>query len=432
MSEFTVVNCMGKQYNEPKRKRGGVMHGQGGYAGKIAVVNLSEKTIFEYHWGVEDQLAQAGGKALAAALLMERLTGKETAFSEENPVVVATGPLTGSGAPASSRFDVATLSPKDNLPAFSNCGGDFGVCLKKAGYDALVLEGRSEMPCWVEISEDGIVFHDAKALWGAGTAGCREKLAECLGNQRFGSLCIGPAGENLVKFASVMSNGHSAGRAGIGAVLGWKNVKAITVSGNRQIPVFDPEMAVKWNKEWHAFLKQSSKSREDGGYVCPGCPLHCRKHAPGEDERWLNELGLDAIAAKDAIAWATAEGIPTEGLYEKIAFRTDVGERLADGVPGKGKKAGSRRGGSHRKIAEAFGLSGDDPETAHFCKAMTEAVSLSGQCMLTMSALPEEDPLYYIRNLLFAITGRRLEKEDLFYIGQHALALEQQLRERFQ
>ena len=295
-----------------------------------------------------------------------------------------------------------------------------------------MLEGRSQEPCWVEIREDGIVFHEATELWGTGTGACREKLAELLGNRSFGSLCIGPAGENLVKFASVMSNGHSAGRAGIGAVLGWKKVKAVTVSGDRQIPVFDGEMAVKWNSEWHGFLKSSRKSKEDGGYVCPGCPLHCRKHAPGEEERLLNELGMDAIAAKDALAWAVAEGIPAEGLYEKIAFQTGEGEQLADGAPGKGKKAGSRRGGSHRKIAQAFGLPDDDPETAYFCKAITEAVSLAGQCMLTMSALPEEDPLFYIRNLFFAVTGRSLEKEDLLRIGQQALALEQQLCEKFQ
>ena len=124
-----------------------------GYSGKVLKIDLCSRALSEYTWSAQDREDYLGGKIMAAQILHDHLTGKETAFSDENWVVITTGPLTGTGAPGSARFDIAALSPKDDLPAFSNCGGNFGVYLKKAGYDGLILTGRSEKPCWLEISE---------------------------------------------------------------------------------------------------------------------------------------------------------------------------------------------------------------------------------------------------------------------------------------
>ena len=255
-----------------------------GYAGNVLKIDLCSRTVSEYPWNREDREKNLGGKIMAAQILRDHLTGNETAYSEDNWVVISTGPLTGTGAPGSSRFDIAALSPKDDLPAFSNCGGDFGIWLKKAGYDALILTGRSEENCWLEIQEDSIAFHDAKELWGTGTECCQKKLETLLGTDRFGRLVIGPAGENLVKFASVVSGSHSAGRAGMGAVLGWKNLKAITVSGNKKIPLSDPEAAARWNQKWYADLRAFAAGKENRGKaVCPSCPLHCSKHSHSDE-----------------------------------------------------------------------------------------------------------------------------------------------------
>ena len=131
-----------------------------GFAGFVLEVNLTTGRFSRR------PLTHAlSGKALAARLLWDGTDGKEQPFSEESPVVIAAALLTGTGAPGANRFDLASLSPKDGLPAFSNCGGAFGLYLKKAGYDALILKGKAEVPVWVEISGEDVLFQDAGDLW---------------------------------------------------------------------------------------------------------------------------------------------------------------------------------------------------------------------------------------------------------------------------
>lgn len=405
----------------------------GGYAGRAIRIDLTNKHVSEYPWSDQDRQQYVGGKAMAARILLDHLTGEETAFSEENWIVITTGPLTGTGAPGSARFDIAALSPRDDLPAFSNCGGNFGIRLKEAGYDALILTGRCPSECWLEIHRDRVVFHDAGELRGTGTGQCREKLARYLGSHDAGTLCIGPAGENLVKFASVISDGHTAGRAGIGAVLGWKRLKAIAVSGTKDLPLHAPEDVEAWNREWYAYFKTRVQSTDAaGGSFCGDCPLHCPRHSKDASQALLNELGLDAIAAKDALSWARAQGMPTEGLYETIALRTGPGDPLAEGVQSGGKKGGKRRSSSRHLIAQAFGLPADAPETARFCSALTELISIAGQCMFTLHALPKEDPMGRFCRLLSCVTGRKTDLKTLIAIGQRSLDMEQALRQRFQ
>ena len=157
---------------------------------------------------------------MAARILCDHLTGKETTFSEENWVVISTGPLTGTGAPGSARFNISALSPQTGILASSNCGGSFGFHLKKAGFDALILKGRCRHRRWLEINEDQFIFHDAENLWGTKTGLCQEMLTASVGKKKFGKLCIGPAGENLVKYAGIISDERTAGRTGSCAVLG--------------------------------------------------------------------------------------------------------------------------------------------------------------------------------------------------------------------
>ena len=219
-----------------------------GYMGKIMEVDLTTETVREYPWSDAQRELYLGGKIMAARILCDHLTGKETAFSEENRVVIATGPLTGTGAPSSARFDVSALSPQTGILASSNCGGSFGFHLKKAGYDALILKGRCRSHRWLEIDEDRFLFHDADELWGMKVGQCQETLTKLVGKKKFGKLCIGPAGENLVKYAGIFCDERAAGRTGLGAVLGWKNLKAITACGTKTIPVYNPEKTTQWCK----------------------------------------------------------------------------------------------------------------------------------------------------------------------------------------
>ena len=226
-----------------------------GYMGKVMLVDLTTETVTEYPWTDEQRELYLGGKIMAARILCDHLTGKETAYSEENWVVISTGPLTGTGAPSSARFNISALSPQTGLLASSNCGGSFGFHLKKAGYDALILKGQCQGRRWLQIHDEQFTFHDAADLWGTKTRDCQEKLSELTGKKKLGRLCIGPAGEHLVKYASIVSDERSAGRTGLGAVLGWKNLKAITVTGTKTVPVFDKEKTTAWCKKWFAYLQ---------------------------------------------------------------------------------------------------------------------------------------------------------------------------------
>ena len=226
-----------------------------GYMGKVMLVDLTSETVSEYPWTDQQRELYLGGKIMAARILCDHLTGKETAFSEENWVVISTGPLTGTGAPSSARFNISALSPQTGILASSNCGGSFGFHLKKAGYDALILKGKCRDHRWLEISDEQFLFHDAADLWGMKTRDCQEKLSGLTGKKKLGRLCIGPAGEHLVKYASIVSDERSAGRTGLGAVLGWKNLKAITVTGTKTVPVFDKEKTTAWCKKWFAYLQ---------------------------------------------------------------------------------------------------------------------------------------------------------------------------------
>jgi len=225
-----------------------------GYMGKVLRIDLTEERISEYPWTDEQRELYLGGKIMAARILADHLTGKETAFSEENWIVISTGPLTGTGAPSSARFNISGLSPQTGILASSNCGGSFGIWLKRAGYDALILTGKCADRRWIEITEDTVRFHDAAGLWGTTTSQCQEALAGLVEAKKFGKLCIGPAGENLVKYAGIISEERAAGRTGLGAVLGWKNVKAITASGTKAVPIHDKEKTTAWNKKWIQYL----------------------------------------------------------------------------------------------------------------------------------------------------------------------------------
>jgi len=227
-----------------------------GYMGKLIEINLSTETVCEYPWSDEQRELYLGGKIMAARILCDHLKGHETAFSEDNWMVIATGPLTGTGAPSSARFSISAISPLTGILASSNCGGSFGFYLKKAGHDAIILKGRCKGRKWLEINDDEFIFHDAGELWGTKTGECHEMLARLTGKKNFGRLCIGPAGENLVKYASVISDERAAGRTGMGAVMGWKGLKAITVSGSKTVEVYDKERSAAHIKKWIAYLKE--------------------------------------------------------------------------------------------------------------------------------------------------------------------------------
>lgn len=218
--------------------------------GKVLKIDLTTREISEYPWTDEQRELYLGGKIMAAKILYDNIKNRIDPLSPENMLVITTGPVTGTGVPSSSRFNISTLSPQTGFIASSNCGGTFGMFLKKAGYDGLILTGKSEDKILIEIIDDKVSFKDASDLWGNTTG----KTQELIGG-RNGKIVIGPAGENLVKYASIFSDERAAGRAGVGAVMGSKNLKAVVVSGTKTAGVHDRDRLKEINKKWVKLLR---------------------------------------------------------------------------------------------------------------------------------------------------------------------------------
>ena len=216
-----------------------------GYMGKVLFIDLSARTFREFPWTDADRKRTLGGKIMAADILLHHITPQMKAFDEDNWLVITTGPLTGTGCPNTSRFNISTISPLTNILTSSNCGGDFGLTLKRAGYDAAIITGKSETPVHVHITQDNVEFLDATALWGTKTGEAQEKL-----KQYPGRLVIGPAGEHKVLYACVFSNERTAGRGGVGAVFGSKNLKAVTAFGTKLPEIYDEAALRAHNAKW--------------------------------------------------------------------------------------------------------------------------------------------------------------------------------------
>jgi len=223
----------------------------GGYTGRYLDVDLTTGDIRTLRMSSGEALPYIGGKGVAALLLHRLLPPGTQPLSPQNVVVINTGPLTDTGTPGSSRFNLSTKSPLTGLIASSNCGGRFGLHLKRAGYDGVVLRGRAPRPVWLEIDGEEVGLRDASHLWGKGALEVQEPVS-----REEGKLAIGPAGENLVRFACVMSGDRSLARCGVGAVLGSKNLKGATAKGGKKVPADDARALGEVKKAWAQALRE--------------------------------------------------------------------------------------------------------------------------------------------------------------------------------
>jgi aldehyde:ferredoxin oxidoreductase len=217
-----------------------------GYAGRILDVDLSSHTFAFRPLDEEIARLYVGGKGYATRLLYDMTEAGIDPLGPGNVLIFATGPLNGSVAPQSNRFAVVTKSPLTGGIGNATCGGSFAYGMKKAGIDILIIRGKSEKPVRLEIDgdESQVAFIDAGELWGKGTYETQERLGK-----KKDHAVIGQAGENLVRFAGIVSGERIAGRTGTGAVMGSKQLKAITVSGKRKLEMDDPE-AFKQYTAW--------------------------------------------------------------------------------------------------------------------------------------------------------------------------------------
>jgi len=209
-----------------------------GYVGSILHFDLNIAKSKREMLSEETAQSLLGGKGLGAQLLLKMTRPGVSPLSPDNMLIFATGPLTGTIAPTGNRFAVVTKSPLTGAFLDSHCGGPFGIGLKRAGYDAVVLTGRCEAPSVLTIRHGEADVVPASDLWGKTTGQTESDLKQELGEQA-AVACIGPAGERSAPIAGIVSGLRSAGRGGAGAVMGSKNLKAIAVLGDEPISVKD-------------------------------------------------------------------------------------------------------------------------------------------------------------------------------------------------
>ena len=241
----------------------------GGYMGKILRVNLSTGEIKTEP--IDRGLAEefVGARGYAAKIIFDEVDPKADPLGPDNKLIFATGPLTLTPAPTGGRFNVVTKSPLNNTFAASNSGGFWGAELKKTGYDMVIVEGKAEKPVYLWITEDNVVIKDASQLAGQDTAITTDRIIDELGgDDKIKVACIGPAGENLVNLACVINDRErAAGRTGVGAVMGSKNLKAIAVKGNKTTSIANRD-------KFREVLKNAMEKIKTNAITSQGLPTY--------------------------------------------------------------------------------------------------------------------------------------------------------------
>lgn len=208
-----------------------------GWIGKIIRVNLANETIKTEPLNMQDAKLYLGGRGLGTKIYINEVDPKVDALSPENKMIFLTGPLTGTVATCAGRFEVVSKSPLSDTIGACSSGGHFGPELKFAGYDGIIFEGKATKPLYLYVNDDHIELRDASHLWGKEVPATTDELMKET-DEEAKIACIGPAGEKLVLFATIMNDkNRAAGRSGLGAVMGSKNLKAIVVRGTKSITV---------------------------------------------------------------------------------------------------------------------------------------------------------------------------------------------------
>lgn len=236
------------------------------YAGSMLFIDLSEGKITRESTK-SYSTSFIGGRGINDKLVYDRILPRVNALESGNVIAIGTGPLSGTCVPSSGRLDIMGKSPLTNLWGDSNIGGYFSPELKYAGYDHILITGKAEKPIYLYIENDRVELRDASQIWGRDTYETPILIRKELHNSEIKILCIGPAGENLVRFASVQSElGNGGGRTGMGAVMGSKNLKAIAVRGTKGIKTANPERFLAMAMELHDFIRKSEVSQELSKY----------------------------------------------------------------------------------------------------------------------------------------------------------------------
>ena len=252
-----------------------------------------------------------GGRGLGVKMLYDNLRPGIDPLSPENLLIFAIGPSTATSVPTAGRFAVITKSPQTGTIFDSSCGGYFGAQLRRAGYAAIVLEGKSDKPVYLWIDDDSVEIRDASAVWGKDVEVTTDMLLEAT-HEKAQVACIGPAGENQINMAAIMNDKHrAAGRGGVGAVMGSKHVKAIVVRGQKTVAIPDKQRLTEEVKRSRRLIKKNAVTNKS--LPVYGTPVLVNV---------ANEYGMLPTNNFQFGNFNDAEGVSGEKLLERLAVRT--------------------------------------------------------------------------------------------------------------
>ena len=294
-----------------------------GWTGKILRVNLTDKTVSVSP--TDPYKEYLGGMGIANKIMYDEVPAGTDPLSPENKIVFAVGPLTATGVPLAGRTTIASLSTytTDHQVVDAHTGGMIGAAIKKAGWDAIVIEGASDEPVYLKIDDDDIEIKPADQVWGQGTRATTEALSRKEGTD-FCVATIGPAGENLLPYACIInSRNHSAG-AGAAAVMGSKKLKALVVRGSQPIYVADPQEVADLSDY---MLREIVGSNNN--HVVPSTQQEWAEYFD-KGSRWTAQKGLP---------WALAEGGPIDTGEPKPGEINTVGYRCMKAFKDEGPEA---------------------------------------------------------------------------------------------
>jgi aldehyde:ferredoxin oxidoreductase len=246
-----------------------------GYWQRLLRVDLTQRTTAVEQIAENDLRRLIGGAGMAAEILRRELPGKMPPFDPANRLIFATGPFQGPAVPGGAKFSVVSVSPLTKTFGDSAAGAGWGPALKDAGYDLLVIQGAADAPVYLSIHDDQVEIRDAAGLWGMDTVDVVDAIRRELGDAKASVAAIGPAGERRVAVACIAVDKHSyAGRCGLGAVMGSKNLKAVAVRGTRHVPVAAADISKQLIARFQTEISQAVKKNDFRDH---GTPMLCEK-----------------------------------------------------------------------------------------------------------------------------------------------------------
>jgi aldehyde:ferredoxin oxidoreductase len=282
---------------------------------KVLRVNLSAGTCVPEPLNMEWAMDYLGSRGLASKYLVEEIDPKVDPLSPENKMIMSTGPLTGTMASTGGRYTVVTKGPLTGAIACSNSGGFFGAEMKFAGWDMIIFEGKSPKPVYLYLENDQAELRDASHLWGQSTWHTEEAIKAAHQDPLIRVSSIGQAGENGVLYACIVNDLHrAAGRSGVGAVMGSKNLKAVAIRGTKGVS------SVKDFKEFLKVTTEKKKILAENGVTGAGLP----KYGTQVLMNVINEIGALPTRNHRDVQFESAGKISAEAMYEK---------RPSDGKP---------------------------------------------------------------------------------------------------